>query len=219
MTTTRNYVLLLVSLFFSCTTWAQIDTGLKGQRSADQQQLTEGTFEAASDQLPYQQALPLVAGRYFQLLQAKNYEQVAPMIMAQEKATAPFLQAYKSLDNEETMLVFQDYKVGNIPQLSYVEDKQYTAFPLQITIDVKMIGETVNEKQIAQKRALFEKMYPNEVSYDAEKNAFTINTYLSVLAGADQGKNNWSILPEDPLNGLSIRQNISKELQLAVGFD
>ena len=141
------------------------------------------------------------------------------MIMAQEKATAPFLQAYKSLDNEETMLVFQDYKVGNIPQLSYVEDKQYTTFPLQITIDVKMIGETVNEKQIAQKRALFEKMYPNEVSYDAEKNAFTINTYLSVLAGADQGKNNWSILPEDPLNGLSIRQNISKELQLAVGFD
>lgn len=172
-----------------------------------------------SDQLPYQQALPQVAGRYFQLLKAKNYEKVAPMIMDQEKATAPFLQAYKSLDNEETMLVFQDYKVGNIQQLSSVEGKQYTAFSLQITMDVKMIGESVYEEQIAQKRALFEKMYPDAVSYDAEKAAFTITTYLSVLAGADQGKNNWSILPEDPLNGLSIRQNISKELQLAVGFD
>lgn len=370
MTTTRNYALLFASLFLFCTSWAQMDTGLKAQLTAYQQQLIEGTFETAvgqlhptvfqvmpadhwlaaqqskvnedmamrtksfqttnssevitdngqdyqlltaleylelsvaqeniskdqvamkeiiagfaktygsdkvkllnantifvqrdhqliavkpteatewllidfpdakldfaygivpptvwkaffgettlSDQLPYQQALPQVAGRYFQLLKAKHYEHLAPMIMDQEKATAPFLQAYKSFDNEETMLVFQDYKVGNIQQLSSVEGKQYTAFPLQITMDVQMKGETVEEEQIAQKRALLEKMYPDAVSYDAEKNAFTINTYLSVLAGADQGKNNWLLLPEDPLNGLSIRQNISKELQLAVGFD
>jgi hypothetical protein len=172
-----------------------------------------------SDQLPYQQALPLVAGRYFQLLKTKNYEQVAAMVIAQEKATAPFLQAYKSFDNDETMLVFQDYKVGNTQQLSSLSGKQYTTFPLQITMDVKMTGETVTEEQVAQKQALLEKMYPDAVSYDAEKAAFTINTYLSVLAAADQGKNNWRLLPEDPLNGLSIRQNISKELQLAVGFD
>lgn len=171
-----------------------------------------------SDQLPYQQALPLIAGRYFQLLKAKNYEQIQAMILPQEKATAPFLQAYKSFDNEETTLVFQDYKVGNIQQLSSVAGKQYTAFSLQITMDVKMTGE-ITEEQVAQQRALLEKMYPDAVSYDAEKAAFTINTYRSVLAAAEQGKNNWLLLPEDPLNGLSIRQNISKELQLAVGFD
>jgi hypothetical protein len=172
-----------------------------------------------SDQLPYQQALPQIAGRYFQLLKAKNYEQIQPMILPQEKATAPFLQAYKSFDNEETMLLFQNYKVGNIQQLSSLAGKQYTTFSLQITMDVKMTGETITEEQVAQKRALLEKMYPDAVSYDAEKAAFTINTYLSVLAAAEQGKNNWLLLPEDPLNGLSIRQNISKELQLAVGFD
>lgn len=174
---------------------------------------------ALSDQLSYQQALPQVAGRYFQLLKAKSYDQVATMILPQEKATAPFLQAYQMLDNEATMLVFKGYNVGNIQQLSLLDGKQYTAFSLQIMMDVKMKGETVTDEQVAQQQALLEKMYPGAVSYDAEKAAFSVNTYLSVLASADQGKNNWLLLPEDPLNGMSIRQNISKELQLAVGFD
>lgn len=172
-----------------------------------------------SDQLPQQQALAQVAGRYFQLLKAKNYDRVASLIIAQEKATAPFLQAYKSFDTEETMLVFQGYKVGNIQQQAIADGKQYTAFSLQITMDVKIKAEEPAEEKVQLMKAQLEKMYPDAVSYIEENAAFSINTYLSVLAAADQHKNNWLLLPEDPLNGLSIRQNISKELQQAVGFD
>ncbi|WP_020539150.1 hypothetical protein [Lewinella cohaerens] len=172
-----------------------------------------------SDQLPYQQALPQVAGRYFQLLKAKSYEQVPAVIIAQEKATAPFLQAYKSFDTEETMLVFQGYKVGNIQQQAIAEGKRYTAFSLQVIMDIKMKAEEPAEEKVLLMKAQLEKMYPDAVSYSEENAAFTINTYLSVMAAADQHKNNWLLLPEDPLNGLSIRQNISKELQQAVGFD
>lgn len=172
-----------------------------------------------SDQLPHQQALPQVAGRYFQLLKAKNYDHVASLIIAQKKATAPFLQAYKSFDTEETMLVFQGYKVSNIQQQAIADGKHYTAFSLQITMDVKMKAEEPAEEKMLLMKAQLEKMYPDAVSYSEENAAFTINTYLSVMAAADQHKNNWLLLPEDPLNGLSIRQNISKELQQAVGFD
>ena len=173
-----------------------------------------------ADRMRYIQAVPQTVGHYFQLLKAKQYDNAAMLIMDQEAVPGPFMNWYKSLDNETTVLSYVGYQLTTPVRIKLQDGKRYAGFGLQFTLTVGLTADEPAPEDISATRELLAKGFPNmEITFDESANQFTFDVFSPVIGVADTGKNNWKLLLDDPANGMSIKDNISDEIQRGAGLN
>lgn len=175
--------------------------------------------QGLSDNLTYQQAVPQSVGHYHHLLRAKAYQAAADKTATQANSSAGFMEWYKSLDSDQTELIFYNYSLATPIQEAVVENKRYAGFSVKWTLMLSTTEEA-SSQDIAAIKTRIEAEYPNtEIIFDDMMGMFLWHHFTPVIAVADPGQNNWMLLLEDGSNGMSIKDNISPEVIRAVGLD
>ena len=173
-----------------------------------------------TDRTRYTQAVPQVVGHFYQSLKAKQYDGAETMIEKQENIPARFMKWYKSLDYETTTLAYTDYELTTPVRIKLHEGKRYAGFGLRFRLEVGFKAEAPSEQDIEATKELLEEVHPNsEVHYDETAQLFSLDVYSTTIAMSSPDKNNWKLLLEDRSNGMSINDNIAKEIQQGVGLD
>lgn len=169
--------------------------------------------------LSYQLAIPQAVGHYYRLLRAKQYDAALMKTIPQPAAATPFMDWHKSLDTDETELIFYNYKITTPFQEVIIDGNRYAGFAVKWTLMLQA-GEDASSQTIASIEKSIKEHYPNtEVIFDDMLGMFLWHTFTPVIVVADAGQNNWKLLLEDPANGMSIRKNFSAEVIRAIGID